>query len=169
MQATLEHASNVAVTRWRCEPPDLDKFTTFHISFSGDKIYSIQFAYDNQAGKEKESPIYGVTGGVKKSVSSCYLYLFITYTSTNYIYLLIIASLYDLSQFLLDNDEKITLISGTRSDTLVVTSLTFSTNKGNTYTYGDGGGKVFNVPVDGKIIGFHGSYGDYLATLAVIV
>ncbi|KAJ9565546.1 hypothetical protein OSB04_001512 [Centaurea solstitialis] len=78
-------------------------------------------------------------------------------------------SLCDPSQFLLDKDEKITLISGTRSDTLAVTSLTFATNKGNTYTYGDGGGRVFRVQVDGKIIGFHGSYEEYLMALDVIV
>ncbi|KAJ9565679.1 hypothetical protein OSB04_001645 [Centaurea solstitialis] len=135
---TALDASNAAVTRWRCEPPDLDKFTTLYISFSGNKIYSIQFSYDNQAGKEKDSPSYGVTGGNKNS-------------------------------FLLDKDERITLISGTRSGTLAVTSLTFETNKGNTYTYGDGGGRVFKVQVDGKIIGFHGSYEEYLTALDVIV
>lgn len=89
------------------------------------------------------------------------------------LYVVIVSHIYHYiyapSQFSLAKDETITLISGTKSHTLSITSLIFTTSKGHTHKYGDGGGTEFRVPVNRKIIGFKGSYVDSLTDLDAIV
>ncbi|KAJ9536350.1 hypothetical protein OSB04_un000468 [Centaurea solstitialis] len=71
---------------------------------------------------------------------------------------------------LFDKDEYITGVTGTIGkfeNTTVITSLTFETNKGNTYAFGTEEGIRFSF-TRGKVIGFYGSHGDYLNSLGVI-
>lgn len=98
MQATLEvgpQGGNLGDQYWTFEPADLGKITTFCISFSGDNIYSIQFTYNNQEGKPKDSKVYGVPGGAPSKVSSCYIiYLLPIHVWTICCYCLTYISLY---------------------------------------------------------------------------
>ncbi|KAI3681103.1 hypothetical protein L6452_35886 [Arctium lappa] len=73
--------------------------------------------------------------------------------------------------FTLEEDEEITMIAGTYEDTTVITCLTIGTSLDVTHgPFGTPGSKSFSLPVaKGKVIGFFGSYGDYLNTLGVIV
>ena len=73
-----------------------------------------------------------------------------------------------VSGFTLPTDEFITGMSGTASNR--ITSLDFSTNKGNHYAFGGGGGTglVMALPPDGQVCGFIGTEGEFLNSLGLL-
>ncbi|CAM0878531.1 unnamed protein product, partial [Alopecurus aequalis] len=120
-------------------PPQRIKSITIR---SGGAINSLAYSYIDQAGNEQTSGPWGGTGGsVQKTI--------------------------DFPQG--ETLKKVIGTTGVFDKIEIVTSLTFVTSQGNTYSYGKATSNQFNIPKNNtdEVVGFFGRSGIYLDALGV--
>ncbi|KAJ9565880.1 hypothetical protein OSB04_001846 [Centaurea solstitialis] len=132
-------------------PADLSRFTKICIAIDGVGVRSVLFTYMDKSGNE--TPLADLVEMVAKIIRINDPCIFNLGT-----------------QFYLEDGEDISRISGTYEDDKFIKSISMGTRTGDHGPYGPTGTHSFILPVSkGKVIGFSGSYGDYINNFGVVI